>query len=326
MYCDETSEDLTKMRNRIQLAKETDPEYVNKCFKLPIYTELVGYGFFGDIKMLHPVHHAAAWGHFKCVQNLIEAGASANEVTREGFNAIHFAIYHGYRNGEDEKNNDLVKYLLKHNVAPLVIDRKPQFNKTYLIDCCVYRNNIDMLKILLECGLPIEEFIKYDSGEICVPDKTTPLILSIKYNKLEAFTILLYYGATLVWYPSEYDRRVSFYSIPHYCLRNYKNPNMILSLLEIYQQFGGNMWIKDTIDSGGSSDRLLLTNVMSESERLHNVIADIQEMICNPMKLQSMCRILIRKLMGRNYWCNINKLPLPNDIKEFLKYSDFLIQ
>jgi hypothetical protein len=316
MYCDETNEDMNKLTTRLQRAIH-DPDYVNKHFKLPIYTEHVGFGFFGDIKLLYPLHHAAAWGHLQCVRKLVEAGAVPDVVSRDGFNAIHYAIYHGYRRGEDEKNNELVRFLIHHKVKPIVLDRKPHYTKTYLIECCVVRHNTDMLRTLLECDLPLEHFIINNSGELFFPGKPTPLILSLKYYNLEAFAMLLYHGATMVWYPNQYESTLSHFSIPHFCLKHFKNPHILLSFCEIYQQFGGDLWVRDDA-------KCVLSSIELECSKLQVVITELRGLICNPMRLQSLCRLSIKKLMGRKYWCNVSALPLPTDIRDFLKFSELI--
>eukprot|EP00636_Phaeomonas_parva_P003782 CAMPEP_0118851526 /NCGR_PEP_ID=MMETSP1163-20130328/944_1 /TAXON_ID=124430 /ORGANISM="Phaeomonas parva, Strain CCMP2877" /LENGTH=283 /DNA_ID=CAMNT_0006783883 /DNA_START=32 /DNA_END=883 /DNA_ORIENTATION=- len=55
---------------------------------------------------LTPLHLSVRYGHFACMQRLLDAGAEVGATDRQGFAALHYAAYAG--------NADAVRYLLEH--------------------------------------------------------------------------------------------------------------------------------------------------------------------------------------------------------------------
>ncbi|XP_069682999.1 ankyrin repeat and SOCS box protein 1-like isoform X2 [Periplaneta americana] len=145
------------------------------------------------------------------------------------------------------------------------------------------------VKMLLDFGADIES-----------PDPRAtwkhPLYITVAYRHLNSFILLLEAGADV--------------SRTAYILHTICNKMCSAAFVHLWVQFGGNLWHKDekgqlAVDMPGNKHRALLLELMS-----------------TPLTLKSLCRLKIRKKIGRFRFPRMARFNIPQVLIDFLYYRD----
>lgn len=311
---------------------------------------------------LFPIHDAARMGHMNCVKFMVESGASINKISpicEHGINVLHFANTFCVVT----KSFDLLKYLIEIGANPNIMYQ----NKIIadLIELPAENGFNEFLKFLLEneCvpeDLEVTEDFKLRplliptidhlkpskciTGEMLPPEpRTSALTKGLREGNVEAFRLLLFYGASNVIYfyttTVDDDKSMTFYSIPHFILQalmdipDITTEDMMYAFM-VYQMFGGNMWTTMNKDANlwvteeDPSPEVRCTETALTYLRRKPAIKTcfpgleegLEKMMEGPISLKALSRVAVRKAMGRHMWRNISKLDIPQELSHYLHF------
>jgi hypothetical protein len=204
----------------------------------------------------------------------------------------------------------------------------------------------NLVNILIDHGADTEHLVTDSEGKVQLfpseYDNVTPLFTAIEASNYKIVKLLFLRGAKL--YPFEcnfhLDQQHDF-SLPKLMVSDVKSTvsaltisrhvdgvhisKMItedaLKVVEVYREFGGSLWpnVSDTITDPYTTARNMVDHEPEDTRKYYGDFPDKLDMLMtNPRTLQSFCRVAILNQMGRKFWTDVSKLPLPRDIIEYL--------
>ncbi|XP_067135930.1 ankyrin repeat and SOCS box protein 1-like [Centruroides vittatus] len=241
-----------------------------------------------------PIRLAATSGSYSCIEYLIENGADVEIVDVKGQTPLFVAVQKNFV--------DCARLLLENGADPNGSGR----NRSSPLFIAAKDGYVDCVKLLLKYGADTELIDK----SLEIPG--FPLYIAAIYQHYECYTALLLAGAETdlrrvvpSLLPSKYAQiSLSHALVRHCCPAIYA---------KLFVEFGGYLWQKDL-------EGLLVTELNKDN----SCKAYFQEIISMPLRLQSICRIAIRRWMGRAKLDKILKLPLPLYLLDYLLYTDLI--
>ncbi|XP_021931825.1 ankyrin repeat and SOCS box protein 1-like isoform X2 [Zootermopsis nevadensis] len=216
------------------------------------------------------------------------------------------------------RHADCVALLLEHGSSVDIVDRKGQTPlfcavKNWDTESCIVllqagaspdgdrRNLSTPLHIACQDGYSVGVKLLLDFGAqtecaYTTPHWTHPLHLAATYGHLSCFILMLEAGADVT--------RAGH--ILHVICTKKCDPLFV----HLWVQFGGNLWDRN-------HKQELATDLL---DNCHKDL--LKELMENPLSLESICRLKIRKLMGRRRLPLIHTLDVPQVLRNFLMYRD----
>ncbi|KAM3587792.1 uncharacterized protein V6R79_013981 [Siganus canaliculatus] len=271
--------------------------------------------FFGDIGCWSErteVHKAASLGQAAELQQLIQSGASVNIVAVDSITPLHEACLRGQAQcvqllleagaQVDARNVDgstplcdacaagsleCVRLLLKHGAKanPALTSR----TASPLHEACMGGNS-DCVKLLITMGALLEAYDLYYG---------TPLLVACANKHTECVKVLLNAGAKV--------NVARLHDTPlHHAAKN-----MQVEMIEILVEFGANVYARD------QQDKKPADHTAAESP----AAACLHFYETNPMSLQQLSRLAVRKKLGIGALKVIGQLDIPKLLISYLCYQ-----
>ncbi|KAK1167828.1 ankyrin repeat and SOCS box protein 9-like [Acipenser oxyrinchus oxyrinchus] len=253
-----------------------------------------------------PVHDAALHGRLLALKTLIDQGSSVNLLTLDKVSPLHEACVGGnaacaklliekgakVNSATVDWNTPLFNACVSGNVACVNLllqhGAKPQaeYHLSSPIHEAASRGHTECLEALLHHGADIDHNIKHLG---------TPLYVACTKQNLESVKKLLELGANL---NTEGDT-------PLHAATRASRPDLVQLLLE----HGADTKARNT----EGKEALDLATPGSEARR----ILMQRE---GPPSLMQLCRLSVRKYLGRSRFQEISRLQIPTELKNFLLY------
>ena len=283
-----------------------------------------------------PLHHACMDDNVKVAGYLIEKGADVNP--KDSHSPLQIASYRGHL--------DMVEFLLSKGANPNHKDPKGQ--TAFLIAC--YQGNLPVVKVLLEGGADINTCS--NSGDTCIhfscyqyPNKNVLKYLVDKgadlYGKnndghtafsqicptlarTDAVVALLGAGFdvqkdTSVTEPGVFLQKISMLT----SIRKRTHQKRVNQMAELLVAIG-----YDIPDVSSIQSIRNMLNRLGFSAKSADLCDWLMEQKTNAKPLKNLCRLNIRNLIGLSLDIDekIESLPLPEKIKEFMRYEELTNQ
>ncbi|KAF6714948.1 Ankyrin repeat and SOCS box protein 13 [Oryzias melastigma] len=272
-----------------------------------LYGEIAhGLGFWTDRSA---VHEAAAQGRVLQLQQLIEGGAAVNIVSVDSITPLHEACIQG--------QTQCVRLLLD---AGAQVDARNIDGSTPLCDACA-AGSLDCVKLLLEYGATVNPplFTFSPLHEACMGGNSacvqlmidrgafmeahdchygTPLHVACARQHYECAKVLLIAGANV--------NAAKLHETALHHAAKAKNINLI----ELLVEFGGNVFARDNLNK----KPIHYTGVGSPT------YACLQFYENNPLSLQQLSRVALRRSLGPKAQDAVPELGLPKSIINFLSH------
>ncbi|RXN23206.1 TRAF3-interacting 1-like protein [Labeo rohita] len=255
-----------------------------------------------------PLRIAAMMGHSECVEYLISQGAAVDLVDVKGQTALYMAVVNGHL--------DCVKILLKAGADP---NGSFHHRSTPLYHAAQV-GRADIILELIRFNADVDIDHRLDQRSLFGTRTLTtlapcPLFISAAYHHLPCFRMLLNTGAN-----------------PNYNFNGSINREVLLKgrascMLDAVLKLGCEpAFVSLLLDHGADPylvpweeldpDTMVRLKVNTEALRVY------QEAKRNPRRLMNLCRIAIRKIMGKKRLSCISSLPLPETVIKFMSHKD----
>ncbi|XP_027020263.1 ankyrin repeat and SOCS box protein 1 [Tachysurus fulvidraco] len=256
-----------------------------------------------------PLRIAATAGHGDCVDFLISHGAEVDLVDVKGQTALYVAVVNGHL--------DCVRILLEAGADP----NGSRHHRSTPLYHAARVGRVDILQELIRFKADVD--VDHQLGPRPLFSARTlstlvvcPLYISAAYHHLHCFRLLLEAGANPDY---NYTGPVS---------REALNRGLASCLLDAVLRHGCEPnFVRLLLDHG--ADPLLVPWEEPDPDAMGRVRVNpealniYQEARKCPHRLTHLCRIAIRKVMGKHRLRHISSLPLPDSIKNFLLHRDF---
>ncbi|XP_028848100.1 ankyrin repeat and SOCS box protein 1 [Denticeps clupeoides] len=254
-----------------------------------------------------PLRIAATAGHSDCVAFLIDRGAEVDLVDVKGQTALYVAVVNGHL--------DCVRILLEAGADPNG-SRHHRSSPGYH---AARVGRVDILKELIRFNADVD--VNHQLGPRPLFSARTlntlvvcPLYISAAYHHLQCFRLLLQAGADPDYnYTGPVSREALGRGLASCLLdavlRHGCEPAFVSLLLEHGANPALVPWEEPDSDAMGRG------KVNPEALRLY------QEARRVPRRLTHLCRVAVRRAMGKQRLRNITSLPLPDSIKSFLLHE-----
>lgn len=266
-----------------------------------------------------PLHVAIYCAHVSCVQFLLDEGATIDLENHEEEKPLERAVNTRCSYQVDSyqrmyKLNCIIKLLLKHGAD---IDYSgTEFRCTHFLTKLIASEEMDIFKLFLDYGAKTHDTNAIEEGDMYYE---TPLYESLLAGQFKVAKLLFLHGAVLDLHklPSSELYCLQHMSILHQIVKNVDETDeeKYCKILNLYKQFGGDFYVTYRNET---ALEYLNTHV---NERNLDIYSLVEKYAYTPLSLQSICRLTIRSCMGREYKDNIVKLPLPKEVKQFLKFK-----
>ncbi|XP_044284897.1 ankyrin repeat and SOCS box protein 13 isoform X1 [Varanus komodoensis] len=277
------------------------------CSRFPLLSRLSFPGFWAART---PVHEAARSGEALQLQELIASGACVNLVTYDSITPLHEASLRG--------QTQCVKILL---AAGAQVDARNIDGSTPLCDACA-SGSVECVKVLLSHGAkvnpplytasPLHEACLNGSAE-CVRLLVdvganleahdchfgTPLHVACAREHLDCVKILLNAGANV--------NAAKLHETALHHAAKVKNADLVEMLVE----FGGNVYARDNRGKKPSDYTQSNSPTAKRFEYYERM----------PLSLSQLCRLSLRRAIGRQALRKITQLHIPPRLIEFLSYN-----
>ncbi|XP_005808214.1 ankyrin repeat and SOCS box protein 13-like [Xiphophorus maculatus] len=259
------------------------------------------------------LHEAASQGRALQLKQLIESGASVNTVTTDNITPLHEACIQARPN--------CARLLLE---AGAQVDIRTIHGSTPLCNACA-AGSLECARLLLEYGASVNPSLTALTAsplhEACIQGNAEVVKLMITSGaKLEAFDVhfgpplhiacvkgqvecvkvLLKAGANV--------NSVNFHETAlHHAARSH-----IVDMIELLVEFGANVYASDNLGKKPFD----YTMPASPS------YACLQFYESNPLNLQQLCRIVLRRMLSTNASEVMDQLNISRRIYDYLQFSD----
>ncbi|XP_043934698.1 ankyrin repeat and SOCS box protein 14 isoform X3 [Protopterus annectens] len=261
---------------------------------------------------MSPLHSAAAGGHPDCLQLLI----------KEGFD-VNFMLHHRVRKGYDDERKSALYFAVSNGdtqSARLLLEARalPNQDPVKCLQVALRMGNYDLINLLLLHGANVNYFCRVN---------TTHFPSALQYALKDEVTLrmLLNYG---------YDVHKCFDccygDLPHFP-DGYEGWTPAVIKDTMFCEVISLIWLKHL---SGKLVRIMLdyTDYVKLCSKLKATITeqkewpDIQHLLSNTRSLKHLCRLKIRKCMGRLHLrCPVfmTFLHLPKRLKDYILYKEY---
>lgn len=282
---------------------------------------------------------------FACVKFLVEAGARVN-MQNENYDVLT-AIDLVYLNPRIDQNlkTKIVKFLFANGAVPNLATKNGYSLPSRTLTLCMENGHTynKIAKLLLENKSVTEKFKVLENGKKDIIISTNPIQNAIHEGNIDGYRLLLLHGASnrLFHVVNKNDiQHFTEYAIPQFIINSVSNhyddsssisTNHVLETLKVYQEFGGNLWVKDKW--GGSLwgrptkkyKKQTALEHLRQTQKLMSALPgldiELEKLMREPLSLQCITRLTLRNCMGRDYWKTSQELPLPQEVKKFLLFG-----
>ncbi|KAM8848251.1 ankyrin repeat and SOCS box protein 12-like [Synchiropus picturatus] len=242
-----------------------------------------------------PLRTAAALGHLRCLELLLQHGAEVDSLDVKAQTPLFTAV--------SGKHLDCVAALLRAGADP---NGSPHNNCSPVLTAA-REGDLDILRELLRSGAEVDVRPKVPDWASSATACRGPLYISAIYGHLDCFRLLLLHGANPDFncsQPKMLARLKQPKSVLEVCLRYGCGPDYIQLLLD----FGADVYLP-----------ALTTDTASEQSGALALL--LQERVC-PRTLMSQARLAIRRLIpSTDKEAAIDSLDVPLVLRSFLKHA-----
>ncbi|XP_044160773.1 ankyrin repeat and SOCS box protein 1-like [Bufo gargarizans] len=251
-----------------------------------------------------PLRIASTAGHADCVALLIDFGAQLELVDVKGQTPLFVATENGHL--------DCVKVLLKAGADP---NGSPH-NRSSPVYHAARVGRADILQELIRYGADVDVDRQLSGGLGSSPPRAlasltcTPLYISAAYHNLPCFRLLLQAGAN-----PDYN------SWSPVCEANLVRSSPICLLEAVLRHGCDKQFVELLIDFGANLSLLHREPTSEEHPRKKvnpEALQVFREAKCLPRTLSSLCRIAVRRAIGKLRLYSISSLPVPDRVIRFL--------
>ncbi|XP_026185739.1 ankyrin repeat and SOCS box protein 12a [Mastacembelus armatus] len=242
-----------------------------------------------------PLRTAAALGHLKCLELLLEHGAEIDSLDVKAQTPLFTAV--------SGKHLDCVVALLKAGADP----NGSQYNNCSPVLTAAREGDVDVLRELLEYGAEVDVKPKVPEWASSATACRGPLYISAVYGHLDCFKLLLLHGAD-----------PNYNCTDEKMLARIKQPKTVL---EMCLRYGCGMeFIQLLMDFG--ADVYLPTLIIDKTTKQNEALALLlKERVC-PKTLMSQARLAIRRYIPlTNKQPAIDSLDIPLLLRNYLKHD-----
>ncbi|XP_034037314.1 ankyrin repeat and SOCS box protein 12b [Thalassophryne amazonica] len=241
-----------------------------------------------------PLRTAAALGHLRCLELLLQHGAEIDSLDVKAQTPLFTAV--------SRKHRDCVVTLLKAGADP----NGSQHNSCSPVLTAAREGDVDVLRELLQFGAEVDVKPKVPEWASNASTCTGPLYMSAVYGHLDCFRLLLLHGAN-----PDYN------CTDHKMLARIKQPKTVL---EACLHYGcGVEYIQLLIDFGANVYLLTLTTDKTTKQN-EAVALLLKERVC-PKTLMSQARLAIRRYIPFiNKEPAVDSMDIPLILKNYLKH------
>lgn len=242
-----------------------------------------------------PLRTAAALGHLRCLELLLEHGAEIDSLDVKAQTPLFTAV--------SGKHLDCVVALLKAGADP----NGSQYNNCSPVLTAAREGDVDVLRELLRFGAEVDVRPKVPEWASNATACRGPLYISAVYGHLDCFKLLLLHGAN-----------PNYNCTDEKMLSRIKQPKTVL---EVCLRYGcGVEYIQLLIDFG--ADVYLPTLIIDKTTKQNEaLVLLLKERVC-PKTLMSQTRLTIRRyLPPANKDSTIDSLDVPLILKNYLKHD-----
>ncbi|XP_043240348.1 ankyrin repeat and SOCS box protein 1-like isoform X1 [Amphibalanus amphitrite] len=283
---DEPAEDI----GLHQAAYAGDAAELRRLLQLPHYRSAIN----RRLRLLGvtPLRLAVSGDSLECVCCLLEHGAEVDLTDMKGQTPLFVAV--------KDQHLECARLLLRRGASP---DGSADNLSTPLGQCC-QSGWLPGVQLLLAVGADPERGLLRGG-----PVPALPLHTAAVYHHLDCFLALLLAGSQAD--PARRPRvpadAVSRVSLPHALLRH----RCSVEFIELLYEFGGNLW---QLNSRGL--------LAWEAEPDSLLVKPLKQLAGTPHSLQNLCRLRVRRWLGRRRLPLLARLPLPPAVISYLIYSD----
>ncbi|XP_037078451.1 ankyrin repeat and SOCS box protein 1-like [Pollicipes pollicipes] len=239
-----------------------------------------------------PLRLAVSGDSPECVSCLLDHGAEVDLTDMKAQTPLFVAV--------KDQHLECARVLLERGACP---NGSAENLSTPLAQCC-QAGWLPGVQILLSFGADPE--VGLLRGGLL---PSLPLHTAAVYHHLDCFLALLLAGsladpARRPRVPADAVRQVS---LPHAVLKY----RCSVEFVELLYEFGGNLW---QLNGGGL--------LAWEAEPDSLLVKPIKQLAGTPHSLQNLCRLLLRRQLGRRQLARLAQLPLPKPVVKYLIYSD----
>ncbi|XP_040296687.1 ankyrin repeat and SOCS box protein 1-like isoform X2 [Bufo bufo] len=251
-----------------------------------------------------PLRIAATAGHADCVALLIDFGAQLELVDVKGQTPLFVATENGHL--------DCVQVLLKAGADP---NGSPH-NRSSPVYHAARVGRADILQELIRYGADVDVDRQLSGGlgsslpRALTSLTCTPLYISAAYHNLPCFRLLLQAGAN-----PDYN------SWSPVCEANLVRSSPSCLLEAVLRHGCDKQFVELLIDFGANLSLLRREPTSEEHSRKKvnpEALQVFREAKCLPRTLSSLCRIAVRRVIGKLRLYSISSLPVPDRVIRFL--------
>lgn len=268
--------------------------------------------------------------HTNCLSFILDVGKDkiSTEVINEAF------LFAKRNSNDSDISLNMMEQLLQCGAYPN--NKSEDVLSTDWLFLAIDNGYLNEFQLLLEYGAETEDQELQSDGTLqrLYEGRTSPLTHAISHCNSKAIKLLLLHKASKTVFFEYWMHGYVEYSIPHFVLYNYFESNDALDVLKIYNQFGGSLWSTDSFGYPYTNmltafpdeqivDETALDAIRNRPALQHHrdIIDPLEELMCNPLSLLSLSRLVLHQTMGRQYWCHINRLDIPKELKEYLHFN-----
>ncbi|XP_028272701.1 ankyrin repeat and SOCS box protein 12a [Parambassis ranga] len=242
-----------------------------------------------------PLRTAAALGHLRCLEVLLEHGAEIDSLDVKAQTPLFTAV--------GGKHLDCVVALLKAGADP----NGSQYNNCSPLLTAAREGDVDILRELLHFGAEVDVRPKVPEWASNATACRGPLYISAVYGHLDCFKLLLLHGAN-----------PNYNCTDDKMLARIKQPKTVL---EVCLRYGcGVEYIQLLIDFG--ADVYLPTLIIDKTTKQNEALVLLLKERVFPKTLMSQTRLVIRRILPiANKESAIDSMDIPLILRKYLKHD-----
>lgn len=242
-----------------------------------------------------PLRTAAALGHLRCLELLLEHGAEIDSLDVKAQTPLFTAV--------SGKHLDCVVALLKSGADP----NGSQYNNCSPVLTAAREGDVEVLRELLRYGAEVDVKPKVPDWAANATACRGPLYISAVYGHLDGFKLLLLHGAN-----------PDFNCTDEKMLARIKQPKTVL---EVCLRYGcGVEYIQLLIDFGANV--FLPTLIVDKTTKQNEALGLLLQQRVSPKTLMSQTRLAIRRFIPfMDKEPAIDSFDIPLILRNYLKYK-----
>jgi hypothetical protein len=343
--CKQSEEDFARM-DRILASDPAALERLQLCINYEAYEEEIPENEISRM-MVPPVHHASRKGHVECLKFLSKKGANMN------------SLHNGMTPLSIHQLDDTLFVGEKYEVVEALLEIGAKVSGEYgqhgfeMLKGALCEDDDIVMENLINYGCPVEN-LDPQTGEPI--DDCSPLLKSLESSVPNCFSEMLLISGAKFAFPQNckpmmehldgmwLTLQINFNDDPHLDpdwdkrIKEFINEakSDFLQKLHLFLSFGGRIVVPynelnvaDYLHQYFTAKYLEKFQTIQEQHSqslkvIENMFAEIADMTRDPLSLQSLARIAVRNAMGRDMLKNIKFLPIPETLKDFMRFKDVL--